>query len=243
MQLVHSDPKMNDALSKDKPSVGLVIFSKNEARAIGPLIDEVKKFADEQDIFVMDGHSTDHTEVIAKGKNVNFLLDPKSGKGGAIRSALSVIERDILIFMDADGSHRPEEVPLLLDKIRSDKEVDMVIASRFRGGSEEFSGSPGEVMRFVGNMVSVFIINLIWGSRLTEVQNGFRAVRRKTLLELGLSENSFAIEQEMVMKCLKSKKKIAEVASHELRRAYGESHIVPHKMLPRYIMSFIKNII
>jgi len=59
---------------------------------------------------------------------------------------------------------------------------------------------------------------------------------------LSLTENGFAIEQEMAMKCLKSKNKIIEIASWELKRKYNNSHINIFKMLPRYIVSFIKNI-
>ena len=119
----------------------------------------------------------------------------------------------------------------------------MVIGSRLRGGSEEFYSSFHEVIRLIGNVISVVFVNLIWGSKLTDIQNGFRAVKKDEMKALCLSEVSFAIEQEMVMKCLKNKKKIVEVPSWELKRKYNSSYVVLFKMLPRYILSFIKNII
>ncbi len=233
---------MNSELSDKEPSIGLVIFTKNEERTIGCLIDEVYNYIDKQDIFVIDGHSTDNTMSIVREKGTSLFLDPKKGKGSAIQLAIDNINKDILIFMDSDGSHRPEEIPSLLEPFLRDKDVAMVIGSRFKGGSEEFYSSFHEIIRFVGNVLSAFLINLIFGARLTDVQNGFRALNRNKIRELFLTENSFAIEQEMVMKCLKNKKKIVEVPSWELKRKYNNSHIIPFKMLPRYIFSFIKNI-
>lgn len=223
-------------------NLGLVIFTKNEEKTIGWLIDRICNLIDKENIFVIDGHSTDGTVSVAKEKGINLFFDSKKGKGSAIQLALNIIQKDILIFMDSDGSHRPEEIPLIVEPFLEDKDVAMVIGSRFKGGSEEFYNSFDEIIRVVGNLVSTFFINLIWRAKLTDVQNGFRAVKRDIIRNLSLTENSFAIEQEMAMKCLKNKKKIVEVPSWELKRRYNNSHIVPFKMLPRYIFSFIKNI-
>ncbi len=225
-----------------KLCLGLVIFTKNEEKTIGWLIDEVCNYFDKKNIFVIDGHSKDNTVSIVHEKGIRLLFDTGKGKGDAVKFAINNIERDILIFMDSDGSHRPEEIPWFLELCLKDKEVDMIIGSRFKGGSEEFYSSFPEIIRFIGNMISVFLINLIYRAKLTDVQNGFRAVRRNTMKDISLTENNFAIEQEMVMKCLKNKKKIVEIPSWELKRKYNSSKIIPFKMLPRYILSFVKNI-
>jgi glycosyltransferase involved in cell wall biosynthesis len=223
-------------------SVGLVIFAKNEESSISFVLDDVSKHISCRNIFVIDGHSKDKTPVIVREKNINLFLDPKKGKGSAIRFAIENIDRDILIFMDSDGSHQAKEIPLLLEPILKNDELAMVIGSRFKGGSEEFSDSLGSVFRFIGNLASVSIINLLWKAKLTDVQNGFRAIRRSVIKKMQLTENNFAIEQEMVMKCLKNKKKISEIPSWELKRRYNNSHIKAHQMLPKFIFSFIKNI-
>lgn len=229
-------------LIKGQLSVGVVLFSKNEEKTIGCLIDGACSYIDKDNIFVIDGHSTDGTAAIVYKKDVRFFLDGKKGKGDAIQLAINSIERDILVFMDTDGSHRPEEIPVLIEPFLMNEDIDMVVGSRFKGGSEELYSSFTEIIRLIGNVISVFLINLKWKAQLTDVQNGFRAVRRKSMKKLALTENSFAIEQEMVMKCLKNKKKIIEIPSWELKRVYNNSHIIPCKMLPKYIYSFIKNI-
>ena len=227
----------------DTLSVGLVIFSKNEEKTIGELVNAGAHFIKKEDIFVIDGHSTDATADIVREKGVHLFLDSQKGKGSAIQLAINTIPRDILVFMDSDGLHQPKEIPLLLDAFLKYPPADMVIGSRFKGGSKELYGSYHEWMRLFGNILSTLIINLRWGTKLTDVQNGFRAVKTSIMQKLSLRENSFAIEQEMVMKCLKKRAKIVEIPSWELKRKYSNSHIVPFKMLPRYILTIIKNII
>lgn len=222
-------------------TTGAVIFTKNESRSIGRLIDGVSQYMNLSDIFVMDGHSTDGTAAIVTEKGAPIFLDSGRGKGSAIRLALKEIDRDVLVFIDSDGSHRPEEIPSLLEPFYHDNDVVMVIGSRFKGGSEELYGSVHEITRLIGNRLSTFFINLIWRSRLTDAQNGFRAVRRNAILSLGLTEDSFAIEQEMIMKCLKRRMKILEIPSFELKREYNKSHIIPCRMLPKYFMCFMRN--
>jgi len=229
-------------LYKGKLNIGLIIFTKNEENSIGDLIDEICHYIDKEDIFVIDGHSSDNTVSTVLKKGVSLFFDSKRGKGSAVRLAINDIKRDTLIFMDSDGSHQPKEIPRFLEMFLKYKDVDLVIGSRFKGGSEELYGSFYEIIRLAGNLISTFLINLIWRVKLTDVQNGFRAVKRDAMRALFLTEDGFSIEQEMVMKCLKNKKKIVEVPSRELKRKYNSSHLVPFKVLPRYIFSFIKNI-
>ena len=223
-------------------SIGVVIFTKNEEKSIGEVIDGVCNYIDIKNIFVMDGHSTDNTRNIAQRKGVNIDLDLKKGKGCGIQTAIKRIERDILILMDSDGSHRPEEFKNFLEVFSRDKEVSMVVGSRIKGGSEELHKGFTQIIRLLGNIISAFIVNLVWKTKFTDIQNGFRAVRRAMFEDIVLTENSFAIEQEMVMKCLKNRMKIVEIPSWELERKYDSSHITVSGMLPKYIKSFIKNI-
>ena len=223
-------------------SVGAVIFTRNEIKTIGRLIDQVAQLIGQENIFVIDGHSTDGTISAVKEKKVHLFFDNQKGKGAAMRFAIKEVNREVLVFMDSDGSHQPEEIPLLLEPLYRDNDIDMVIGSRFKGNSEEFLSSPDEIIRLIGNVLSTLFINIVWRGQLTDTQNGFRAVRRGAMAELSLTEDSFAIEQEIVIQCLKKRKKIVEVPSYELRRAYNSSHIIPFRMLPKYLMCFARNV-
>jgi len=223
-------------------SFGVIVFVKNEAATIGSLIDQIVKIIDRRDIFVVDGQSVDNTAAIVHGMKVGYLMDNGKGKGAAIRLAINTIDRDVMVFMDADGSHQPQEINSLLEPFARDKDVAMVVGSRFKGGSEELSNSLEEIIRRIGNLLSTGIINTRWQSGLTDTQNGFRAVLKSAVLKLDLTEDSFAIEQELTMKFLKQNKKIVEVPSFELKRIHSKSHINPLIMLPKYIFSFVRNV-
>ena len=136
----------------------------------------------------------------------------------------------------------PEDINRLVSTIKQTK-CDMVIISRILGKSEELNlGSIDNILRLVGNKLSAFLINMRWGAQLTDVQNGFRIVDKRSVSALKLSEHSFSIEQETVMKCLKAGKTIIEIPGIERKRLYGISKIHKRKEFWIYLWSLIKNL-
>ncbi|MCP3678210.1 MAG: hypothetical protein GY721_11675, partial [Deltaproteobacteria bacterium] len=83
-------------------------------------------------------------------------------------------------------------------------------------------------------------INYRFNVRLTDSQNGFRAIRKAVAASLGLRENITTIEQEMIMKTLRHGYRIAEVPAHEYARAHGVSRINASRVWPRYVLTWIK---
>jgi dolichol-phosphate mannosyltransferase len=122
-------------------------------------------------------------------------------------------------------------------------DYDLVIGSRMRGGSDELHSSFFEFIRLLGSEVITLIINYRFGVRLTDYQNGLRAIRRDVMNALGTTENIFTIEQEMSIKCLRRGFRVGEVPAHEYRRQAGQSHIVVWKVGWRYVWCLVKNII
>jgi dolichol-phosphate mannosyltransferase len=219
--------------------VTLVIPARNEEQMIGELIERSWLYCDE--IVVVDGHSKDRTREIAESLGVRVVLDNKKGKGDAIRVGAEAATHKIVVFMDADGSHDPADVPRLTEPIKRG-EADLVIGSRGKGGSDELHGDIEKLLRMVGSDIILIGINLRWKQKLTDSQNGFRAIRKDVICSLGLKENITTIEQEMTMKCLKKGYIVGEVPTHEYSRQYGESTIKLRKVWFRYIYSFIKNL-
>src|SRR5438045_681645 len=107
--------------------VTVVIPTKNEEGLIGEIIDAARPHATE--ILVVDGHSTDRTREIAAAMGARVVLDAGRGKGEALRRSFVEARHDVLVFIDADGSHDARDIPLLVAPIlRGDAEL--VIASR-----------------------------------------------------------------------------------------------------------------
>ena len=151
-------------------TVTVVIPSKNEAGLIGEIIDSVRPYGD---VLVIDGRSTDDTREIAQAHGARVVLDGGRGKGQAIRQSLKEATTDIVVFIDADGSHDPKDIPALVAPIAAGQ-ADMVIASRGKGGSDELHGTIGQFIRYVGSQLIMLAINYRWGVRLSDSQNGYR---------------------------------------------------------------------
>lgn len=225
-----------------KMNTVLILCTKNEENTILDVINSSKKYV--EDIVVIDGNSKDGTvSLIEKNnKNINIYFDNGKGKGDAIKLAIKKCKKNrVLVFMDADGSHEPNDIPKLIDKINEG--YDLVVASRGTGGSDELSGSFEKCIRMIGSIIITMVINLRYKSNVTDSQNGFRAIRSDVAKKINLKENGFSIEQEMLMKVLKNKYKVAEISSHEYCRKCGKSNINLYVETWRYLFSLIKGIL
>jgi dolichol-phosphate hexosyltransferase len=217
--------------------ISVVIPALNESATIGPIIEQCKKYSDE--ILVVDGHSVDKTQEIVKQAGVNFILDNKKGKGDAIRCAIPFVKGSIIVFIDADGSHDPDDIPKLVAPILKG-EADHVSGSRLIGGSSELHGGFDECFRLMGSSFITACINWRFKVQLSESQNGFRAIRTDIIKKLDLRENITTIEQEMIIKTLQNGFRMAEVPTHEYKRTAGYSKIILRKVWFRYVYALIK---
>ena len=219
--------------------VTVVIPAKDEEGLIGEIVDAVRPHADE--ILVVDGHSRDRTATIAVEHGARVVQDNGQGKGDALRVSIGAAATEILVFIDADGSHDPRDIPAMVAPIKAGV-ADMVIGSRGRGGSDELHGTLEQFIRYVGSQLIMLAINYRWDVRLTDSQNGFRAIRRDVAGRLGLTSNLTTIEQEMLMKALKQGFRVAEIPSHEYERRWGTSKVVVWKLWFPYVWSFLRNL-
>lgn len=202
--------------------ISLVIPAKNEEEGIGPLIRSARNYAAE--VILVDGHSVDRTRDEGAKAGAKVIMDKGKGKGDAIKEGIQRATGEIIVFMDGDGSHRPEDIPELVRPIIQGR-ADLVIGSRILGGSDEFKMSFDSFLRQTGSNFIALIINWRWGTSLTDIQNGFRAIKADAARSLKLCADDFDIEEEMVMKCLKKGYRVAEVASHEEVRRWGKSKL------------------
>src|SRR3989338_3612509 len=193
-------------------------------------------------IFVVVSKKTkDKTREIARSSGVRVIVDHGLGKGDGMRCAINQISNGIIVFIDADGSHIAKDIPKVVRPIIENK-AEMVIASRFLGGSEEFQGDFNKFLRVIFAMVIALVVHWRFKVPMIDTQNGFRAIRTKLAKSLNLKSNHTEIETEMCMKCLKKHCKVLEVPSMELRRKYGNSNIVLWKHGWGYAWVILKNL-
>ena len=204
-----------------RPYISLVIPTLNEAQNIGRLIAQLKRVLKSYgyEILVVDGGangpSTDSTVRIAKEGGARVIYD-HHGKGSALIRGFRAARGHIIISMDADLSHRPQELRLLIAGIETG--YDVCVGSRFLTGGGSSDMPP---LRVFGNKVFVTLVNLLYGSRYTDMCYGYRSFTKNAVRRLHLKERGFGIETEINIKARKSGLRVLEVPSFEKKRDKG----------------------
>ncbi len=177
----------------------------NEANYIGSVVLQARHYADE--VIVADDGSKDRTAEIAGLAGATVIKHERNqGKGAAIRSILAeAVKRnaDILVIMDADAQHDPEEIPPLIRAVSEGS--DLVIGSR-KLGRENIPS-----YRKLGQKVLSSLTGTLLKAKVSDTESGFRAFSRKAISTMQLKENGFAIEAEMISEAAAKGLKIVEV--------------------------------
>ncbi|MGH8064823.1 MAG: glycosyltransferase family 2 protein [Candidatus Entotheonellia bacterium] len=210
-------------------SISVIIPAKNEAATLPYVLDDLSKTIpylgeSEVEVICVDDSSVDSTAQIARSFGAKVVHNSgKSGKGMALRAGFEVASGDIFVMMDADYSHRAEELPLFLEALKDG--IGLVIGSRVVGGSEEYTH-----IRALGNVFLSAALGLCTRRYLSDALNGFKAFRRDIFTDFQYTSKSFEIEIEIIANTLRKGYRILEVGSHERARGGGEakSKVVRH---------------
>ena len=200
--------------------ISLLIPAKDEERNLAWVLARVPLIVDE--VILIDGHSTDRTVEVARAIRPDIVVVPEMGpgKGAAVRTGLAVATGDFIVMIDADGSMDPLEIPRFVGPLTEG--ADLVKGSRFLpgGGTTDMTR-----LRMAGNRALLGIVNIGFGTRFTELCYGFMAFRRDAMLALDLKSDGFELETEIVVRAALHGLDIREVASFELPRRFGTSHL------------------
>lgn len=216
--------------------ISVIVPTRNEAVNLLPVLARAQAYADE--LIVVDGHSTDGTRDVALACGARVILDSGQGKGEALRRGIEEAQGDILVFLDADGSHDPDDIPALVEPIIAGR-ADHVSGSRMLGGSDELHATLNQFVRLMGSQIITLGVNYARGVRLTDCQNGFRAIRRDVARTLNLQEDMVTIEQELVIKTVRCGYRLVEVSTHEYVRANGESKFRVQDVWLRFLLTWL----
>ena len=184
----------------------IVIPAYNEELTIGSVVTLARKYGD---VLVVDDGSSDRTSEIARNAGAFVIKhETNMGKGAALRTgfeyALSM-DYKIIVTLDADGQHNPDEIPVLLEPIVNGK-ADLVIGSRYLNGAQR---NIPPYRRF-----GLWILNLgtkVVSNMNVDSQSGFRAMNKKLLEKLDLNSNDYSIETDMIVKARERGIRLMEV--------------------------------
>jgi glucosyl-dolichyl phosphate glucuronosyltransferase len=206
--------------SASAPTVSVVIPVKNEARNLPTVLSSLREWADE--IVLVDGRSVDNTIAVARQccPDIKVVTQPNDGKGDAVLAGFKVCTGDMLVMMDGDGSNTSSELPHFVAALLDG--ADYAKGSRFVKGGGSHDITPA---RRVGNWVLSRLVNLIFGTRYTDLCYGYNALWSKHLPVLNLNCKGFEIETVLNIRAAKAGLQVREVPSYERPRLHGESNL------------------
>ena len=175
--------------------VSVIIPTRNEARAIGRVLEDLP--ADlVTEVIVVDSNSTDGTPEIAERMGARVVSEHRRGYGQACLTGLACANApDVVVFLDGDYSDRPAELPLLLAPISSGR-ADIALGSRLAG--QRIPGALPWHAAF-GNRLAAGLISLLFRQRITDL-GPFRAARADVLRTLALEETTYGWAVELILK-------------------------------------------
>ncbi len=200
------------------PKVCIIIPTINEAETIGRVIDEIPSQAMQEagyevEVMVIDGGSTDGTIQIAEEKGARVVVEPRRGKGRAMRTALDMTQAEFMFMLDGDYTYPPGYITQMLELLRDTYPV--VIGSRLRGQIEKGGMSR---LNVIGNHLLTLMANILYGTRISDLCTGYWGLRGEVIPNLNLSADGFDFEAELFSQVAKKGYRIGEVPIYYRRR-------------------------
>lgn len=186
-----------------KDDIWIIIPAYNEAKRIGPVIDKIKAYS--KNIIVVDDGSSDNTSSISK-QHKAIVLDHiiNLGKGSAAKTGCDyAINKgaNILILIDADGQHDPQEIPRFIKALKSS---DIVF------GFRKFNKNMPAIYKIGNNLINLATY-LLYNIRLKDTQSGYRAFTKKAYQKLRWKSSDYSMESEMIANLGKSRLRYRQI--------------------------------
>lgn len=202
------------------PRVSVVIPALNEAENLPHVLSRLPDGLHE--LVLVDGGSTDETVTVARAlrPGVRVIQQSGRGKGNALADGFRVCTGDIIVMLDADGSTDPGEIPRFVSALCHG--ADFAKGSRFLtgGGSDDITR-----LRRWGNRVLSNTVNVLFGTRYTDLCYGYNAFWRRCLDQLDIDCDGFEVETLINVRLARIGLRVVEVASYEHTRLFGVSNL------------------
>lgn len=202
--------------------ISVVIPTLNEAANLPHVFERLPDCLDE--VILVDGHSTDDTIAVAQAimPSIRVVLQEGKGKGNALACGFAAARGDIIVMIDADGSTDPAEIPAYIAPLLEG--ADFAKGSRFTRGGGSVDITP---LRRLGNRFLNGIVNVLYGTRYTDLCYGYNAFWADVLPTINVSCDGFEVETLINVRVAKAGLAVAEVPSVEQERIHGVSKLHP----------------
>jgi glycosyltransferase involved in cell wall biosynthesis len=201
----------------DQRGVSIIIPVFNEAENLGRLLDRLRSvLLPSWEVIVVDDGSTDGSSEIAEKRGARVIRHPYNiGNGAAIKNGIRAAQGRLLVFMDGDGQHQPEDIPKLLSGMNR---YHMVVGARAKGSNLRFH-------RYAANMIYNAFASYVTRFKVQDLTSGFRVLSRKDALKfIDLLPNTFSYPSTLTLAFLRSGFTVQHVPIQTLYRS-GQSKI------------------
>lgn len=197
--------------------ISVVIPAKNEARSLVNLLPAIRQQLGDAEILVINDGSSDETAGICEQHGARVVSHPYAlGNGAAIKTGARAATGDIIVFMDGDGQHRPEDIPKLLQKLAEG--FDMAVGARTLA-------SQAGIHRAAANGFYNTLASWMTGHRIQDLTSGFRAARAASFRKfVYLLPNGFSYPTTITMSFFRAGLRVAYVPIAVQKRV-GDSHV------------------
>lgn len=189
----------------------LIIFTRNEIEGVKQIFNLIPMHLFDE-VFAMDGQSTDGTVEFLEERGVKVYRQRELGRVNALREAMQIAQGDAIVFLSSDGNEDPRDIPKLLELIESN---DMVLASRFLPNARSDDSDDPLLLRRSFSIIVTKLVNFIWRTDLADALNGLRAIRRSLWEKTEISPGYHTAEFQLTVQAAKLGSKIAEIPTIE----------------------------
>jgi len=219
-------------METDRNDVSVIIPAYNEARTISGVIGRIRKLYPDHEVIVVNDGSTDDTARVAREAGAVVYSHPYNiGNGAAVKSGIRIASGNILVFMDGDGQHDPEDIKCLLAPF---PEFDMVVGAREKDGQASWA-------RLLGNRAFNRLASYVAKFHVRDLTSGFRAVKSDIARKLlYLLPNTYSYPTTLTLGVLRSGRSLKYIPVRAGRRKEGKSEIRLFRDGVRFFMIITK---
>jgi len=217
--------------------VSIAIFALNEVDGMKVIMPRIKREWYDQ-LVIVDGNSTDGTIEYAKEYGYDIFTQKEKGPAAAFKEVMEKMTGDIVIVFSPDGNSVPEMIPPLIEKMKEG--YDIVIASRYKDGAKSYDD---DIVTAFGNWMFTRLINLFFGSKVTDSLVMYRAFQRKVVEERGIDTKCAAWGTQILARATKRNLKVGEIPGDEPARIGGVRKMSPVKNGLQELFMIIKEFV
>lgn len=199
------------------PQIAVLLPCYNEEHTIADVVARFRAALPGAHIHVYDNNSSDLTALRARAAGAIVVREPRQGKGHVVRRMFADIEADIYVMADGDGTYAPEDAPLLVNTLLTER-ADMAVGTR--RGVHDDAGRAGHAF---GNRLFNTLYNRLFGRDFSDIFSGYRAFTRRFVKSFPAVSGGFEIETEMSVHASSLKIPVCEIALDYGRRAEGSA--------------------